>query len=152
MTGRTVLRTRTNSDEETAAAGRRLAATLRAGDVVILTGPLGAGKTVFVRGLAEGLGLDPQAVHSPTFAMVTEYGDEASGLSLVHADLYRIDNPAETEELGLMDSLEGNRVLAVEWGEKLPQRLRTGAIEVLIADAGGDAREITIHNHHPRGE
>jgi len=150
MTGQTALRTRTNSDEETAAAGRRLAATLRAGDVVILTGPLGAGKTVFVRGLAEGLGLDPHAVHSPTFAMVTEYGDETVSLSLVHADLYRIDNPAETEELGLMDSLEGNCVLAVEWGEKLSQRLRTGAIEVLIADAGGDAREITIQDPRSR--
>lgn len=134
----------TRSEEETAAAGKRLGATLRGGDVVILSGPLGAGKTVFVRGLAVGLGLDPHAVHSPSFAMVTEYRHDAAQRSLVHVDLYRIDNPRETEELGLADCLDGDRVMAVEWGEKLPARLRAGAIEVSIEDAGGDARVLTI--------
>jgi len=134
----------TRSDEETADLGRRLARTLRGGEVLILSGPLGAGKTVFVRGLAEGLGLDPKTVHSPSFAMVTEYTDESVRCALVHADLYRIDNPAETEELGLVDCLEGDRVLAVEWGEKLPARLRVGAIEIAIEDAGGDMRQVTI--------
>jgi tRNA threonylcarbamoyladenosine biosynthesis protein TsaE len=134
----------TRSDEETADLGRRLAGTLRGGEILILSGSLGAGKTVFVRGLAEGLGLDPKVVHSPTFAMVTEYRSESARCALVHADLYRIDNPGETEELGLIDMLEGNRVLAVEWGEKLPPRLRAGAIEIAIEDAGGDTRTITI--------
>lgn len=134
----------TRSDQETAAAGKRLGATLRGGDLVILSGPLGAGKTVFVRGLADGLGLDPRVVHSPSFAMVTEYRDDAAQRSLVHVDLYRIDDPKETEELGLVDCLDGDRVMAVEWGEKLPARLRAGAIEVSIEDAGGDTRILTI--------
>ena len=144
MTQPTVENITTHSDEETADLGRRLARTLRGGEVLILSGPLGAGKTVFVRGLAEGLGLDPKAVHSPSFAMVTEYSDESARCALVHADLYRIDNPGETEELGLIDMLEGNRVLAVEWGEKLPARLRAGAIEIAIEDAGGEMRTVTI--------
>ena len=144
MTGGSIHCITTRSDLETAEAGRRLGATLRGGDVVILSGPLGAGKTVFVRGLAHGLGLDPHAVHSPSFAMVTEYRHDAAQRSLVHVDLYRIDNPRETEELGLADCLDGDRVMAVEWGEKLPARLRAGAIEVSIEDAGGNTRKVTI--------
>jgi tRNA threonylcarbamoyladenosine biosynthesis protein TsaE len=139
----------TRSDRETADEGRRLAATLNAGDIVILCGTLGAGKTVFVRGLAEGLGLDPHAVHSPSFAMVTEYRRPEAPLALVHVDLYRIDDPKETEELGLSDFLGGDSVMAVEWGEKLPARLRAGAIEVRIEDAGGDVRVLTIRDPRP---
>ncbi len=137
----------TRSDRETADAGRRLAGTLRAGDVVILSGPLGAGKTVFARGMADGLGLDPRAVHSPSFAMVTEYRLESARCALVHVDLYRIDDPREIEELGLSDCLGSDSVMAVEWGEKLPARMREGAIEVVIQDAGGDTRQVTIRRN-----
>ncbi|HKY32278.1 MAG TPA: tRNA (adenosine(37)-N6)-threonylcarbamoyltransferase complex ATPase subunit type 1 TsaE [Candidatus Polarisedimenticolia bacterium] len=134
----------TDSEQGTLEAGKELAGSLAPGDVVILTGSLGAGKTVLVRGLAEGMGIDPRAVHSPTFAMVTAYGPSPSGIRLVHVDLFRLDEPAEVEELGLADLLEGGAVMAVEWGERLPARLGRGAVRVTIEDAGGDSRRITI--------
>ena len=134
----------TRSEIETIEVARRFADSLSPGDVVLLTGPLGAGKTVFVRGLAEGLGIDPRSVHSPSFTIVSEYGPSASGRRLVHVDLYRVDNPAEIEELGLTDYLDGDRVMAVEWGEKLPVQLRAGALRVTLEDAGDDRRKLTI--------
>src|SRR4030095_17029992 len=111
-----------------------LAARLRPGDLVILTGPLGAGKTVFVKGLAQGLGIDPNVGHSPSYTMVSEYGPAPSGLRLGHADLYRVDEAAEVDELGLADYITDGHVLAVEWGERLPAVLRQGAIRVSIED------------------
>ncbi|HET6372009.1 MAG TPA: tRNA (adenosine(37)-N6)-threonylcarbamoyltransferase complex ATPase subunit type 1 TsaE [Candidatus Polarisedimenticolia bacterium] len=140
----TELRAVTRSEEETAEAAERLASTLLAGDVVILSGSLGSGKTAFVRGLARGLGIDPRAVHSPTFTIVTEYGAGRSGLRLVHVDLYRIDRAEEVVELGLSDYQSQGCILAVEWGERLPERLRTGAIHVTLEDAGGEERRLTI--------
>ena len=134
----------TDSAEATVEAGRKLAAGLKPGDIVILSGPLGTGKTVFVRGLAEGCGIDTREVHSPSFTIVSEYGPSASGRSLVHADLYRIDSAGEIEDLGLADYLSGDRIIAVEWGEKLPEKLRRGAILVTLEDAGDDRRRLTI--------
>ena len=133
-------RTTTHAESETAAAGRRLGETLSAGDVVLLFGDLGAGKTVFVRGLAEGLGINSAEVTSPTFTLVQEY--RAGRLPLIHVDLYRLNDPLEIDELGL-DELAAGAVLAVEWGEKLPYP-PADAIEVRIAHAGGDSRTITI--------
>ena len=133
-----------NSEAQTTEAARSLAAGLGAGDIVILTGTLGAGKTVFVRGLAEGLGIDPREVHSPSFTILGEYGPAPSGLRLVHVDLYRIDGIAEVEDLGLGDYLAADCVIAVEWGEKLPARLQSGAVRVTLEDAGEDRRRLTI--------
>jgi len=107
----------TRNEEETAAVARTLAAGLGDGDWVLLDGPLGAGKTAFVRGMAEGLGIDPRLVHSPTFTLVSEYAGERR---LAHVDLYRIGEPLEMAELGLDDLRERNVIVAVEWGEKLP--------------------------------
>jgi tRNA threonylcarbamoyladenosine biosynthesis protein TsaE len=83
----------TASEEETQAIARELSATLRAGDVVLLSGDLGAGKTTFVRGLADGLGIDPREVSSPTFTLVHEY--RGNGLTLYHADLYRLERAGD---------------------------------------------------------
>ena len=88
----------TESEEQTSAVARELAGGLAAGDVVLLEGNLGAGKTAFVRGLADGLGIDISEVSSPTFTLVHEY--RGGRLTLYHVDLYRLDRAA-TEDLGL---------------------------------------------------
>lgn len=130
----------TNSESETAAIGRALAGTFSAGDVVLLEGDLGAGKTAFVRGLAEGLGLDSGEVTSPTFTIVHEY--RGGRLPLIHVDLYRLDR-ADLDEIGLDQDLAAAGVVAIEWPERLTRSIR-GAIAVTITDRGGDAREIEI--------
>lgn len=135
----------TTSEEETRREASRIAGTLGPGDLLVLTGALGAGKTAFVRGLAEGFGLDPREVRSPSFALVREYGPGASGLRLVHADLYRIENILEADDLGLTERLQEHCVVAVEWGEKLPARLRADAFRIILEDAGGTRRRLTIH-------
>jgi tRNA threonylcarbamoyladenosine biosynthesis protein TsaE len=110
----------THSEDETAAMARELAAELKAGDVLLLSGQLGAGKTAFVRGLAEGLGVDPEEVSSPTFTLVHEY--RGGRLALYHADLYRLENVA-TEELGLEEMGVSDGVLAIEWPDRLAHEL-----------------------------
>ena len=141
MSGETRVTTR---PDETQQAGVELAARLRPGDLVILSGPLGAGKTVFVKGLALGMGIDPKDVHSPSYTMVSEYGPAPSGVRLVHADLYRVDEAAEIDELGLADYLTGDHVVAVEWGERLPAVLKRDAIVVSIEDAGEERRRLSV--------
>jgi len=128
------------SQDETVAVARQLGATLSAGSVVLLFGDLGAGKTVFVRGLAEGLGLDPTDVTSPTFTLVQEY--RGGPLPLIHVDLYRLDDPREIEDLGL-DEIAEESVLAIEWAEKL-LRIPDRATEVRIAHGSADERVLTI--------
>ena len=133
----------THAEPETEQVGRELASTLAAGAVVLLFGDLGAGKTAFVRGLADGLGADPDQVSSPTFTLVQSY---ASGrLPLVHVDLYRVNDPREIDELGL-DEIAADGVLAIEWADKLPEP-PPGAIAVRLDygdDADGDTRTITV--------
>jgi tRNA threonylcarbamoyladenosine biosynthesis protein TsaE len=131
----------TRSEAETAAAGRDLARTLAAGAVVLLFGDLGAGKTAFVRGLAEGLGVDPADVSSPTFTLIQEY--RGGRLPLFHADLYRLNNAREIEELGLDEIGGEDGILAIEWAEKLP-RTPPCAVRVRLEDAGADRRRVTI--------
>ena len=132
----------TQSEDETAAVGRELASTLSAGDVVLLSGDLGAGKTAFVRGLAEGLGVSRDEVSSPTFTLIQEY--RGGRLTLFHVDLYRIDDPREFDELGLDEIAEGG-VLAVEWAEKLDARLKPSrSVTVHIEHGEGDARVVAI--------
>jgi tRNA threonylcarbamoyladenosine biosynthesis protein TsaE len=130
----------TQSEDETAALGRELAATLSAGDVLLLVGDLGAGKTAFVRGLAEGLGVSRDEVSSPTFTLIQEY--RGGRLTLFHVDLYRIEDPREFDELGL-DEIAEDGVLAIEWAERLP-RPPQGAVRVSIAHAGERERRIVI--------
>jgi len=132
----------THSEVETAAAGRDLASHLSAGSVVLLFGDLGAGKTAFVRGLAEGLGIPAEDVSSPTFTIMQEY--RGGRLPLFHVDLYRLDNSREIDDLG-MDEIAADGVLAIEWGEKL-REAPDGAIGIRISDAEGDKRTIELTN------
>lgn len=127
----------TDSEAATIDAGRTLGRRLSPGAVVLLEGPLGAGKTAFVRGLAEGLGCDGEDVSSPTFTIVQEYRGR---VTLQHVDLYRL-GPAEVDDLALEDLMEG-AVTAVEW----PDRWRAvppDAIAVRIENLGGDRRRIS---------
>ena len=126
----------TRSEAETTALAKDLARSLVAGDVLLLSGNLGAGKTAFVRGLAEGLGLDPEEVSSPTFTLVHEY--RGGTLTLYHADLYRLDRAA-TDDLGLEELQRG--VLAIEWPDRLTHTL-PGARHVSIEILEGDERRI----------
>ena len=130
----------TSSEDETAAAGRELAETLSPGDVVLLYGDLGAGKTAFVRGLAEGLGVSRDEVSSPTFTLIQEY--RGGRLALFHVDLYRIDDPREFDELGL-DEIAEEGVLAIEWADRYP-RPPHGSVRVSIEHAGEKERRIVI--------
>lgn len=128
----------TASEAETASVGRALAATLRPGMVVRVSGPLGAGKTAFVRGLAEGLGCNPEDVSSPTFTIVQEYPGPTR---LQHVDLYRL-SPADVRDLALDDLLD-DAVMAVEWPDRwldAPEE----SIEVVIEVVGEGERRIVI--------
>ena len=122
----------THSEDETAAVASELAATVKAGDVILLSGNLGAGKTAFVRGLAAGLGIDPEEVSSPTFTLVHEY--RGGRLTLYHADLYRLETVA-TEDLGLEEMGVADGVLAIEWPDRLSHPLLNARrIEIEIVD------------------
>lgn len=130
----------TRSEEETAAVARGLAEGLKPGDVVLLSGNLGAGKTAFVRGLAAGLGVNPEDVSSPTFTLVHEYrGDR---LTLYHVDLYRLGRAA-TDDLGLEELGVADGVLAIEWPERLTHSL-PGAIAVAIEIIDETTRRLAL--------
>lgn len=129
-----------NSEEETRAVAACLATRLEAGAVVLLSGDLGAGKTAFVRGLAGGLGIDPDEVTSPTFTLVHEY--RGGRLPLVHVDLYRLES-ADLDEIGLDTDFAATGIIAVEWAERLSRRI-VNAIVIGITDRGGDGRTITM--------
>jgi tRNA threonylcarbamoyladenosine biosynthesis protein TsaE len=130
----------TMSEDETSLAGESLAAGLQAGDVVLLYGPLGAGKTAFVRGMARGLGASPLDVSSPTFTLIQEYAAERA--TLFHVDLYRLE-ANEVDDLGLEELVSGNGIVAIEWAERWSGR-PDDACEVWIEDAGEDRREIRV--------
>ena len=134
----------TRSEDETQTVARTLAGTLNAGDVVLLSGNLGAGKTAFVRGLAAGLGIDAGEVSSPTFTLIHEY--RGGRLTLYHVDLYRLDSAA-TNDLGLEEMGVGDGVLAIEWPERLSHAL-PGAMTVTMEIVGEQSRRITT-NHQP---
>ncbi len=128
----------TRSEAETRDRAAALAGELHAGTVILLSGDLGAGKTAFVRGLARGLGVDPDDVTSPTFTLVHEY--RGGRLPLVHVDLYRVDR-VDLDEIGLDQELAAAGVVAIEWAERLSTRIED-AITVDIEDRGGDLRAI----------
>lgn len=130
----------TRSESETAALGRELARHLRPGAVVLLQGELGAGKTAFVRGMAEGLGVDPADVSSPTFTLIQEY--RGGRLALYHVDLYRLRS-IEVEDLGLDDERMGEGVTAIEWPDRLPHPF-TDAIVVRLEHAGETERRVDV--------
>lgn len=132
-------RWQTANEEETRALGRALAAELAPDGILLLSGDLGAGKTVLARGVAEGLGIDPGEVQSPTFTLIREH--RGSRGRLIHVDLYRLD-PDEVGPLGLEELLAGPGVKVVEWAERLPFPV-PGAREMRLTRREGEGgREI----------
>ena len=125
--------------------GRQFATTLEAGAVLLLSGELGAGKTAFVRGLAEGLGVDPADVTSPTFTLIQEY--LGGRLALHHVDLYRLQ-PIEVDGLGLDELTLDGGVTAIEWPERLPRALGD-SVSIHIAQSSGSLRTITFGAEEP---
>ncbi len=135
-----------DSPEATERVGESLAPLLAAGDVVALSGPLGAGKTRFVAGLARGLGYAAR-VRSPTFTLLHEYDGP---LPLFHADLYRLET-RDTGALGLEEALERG-ALVVEWAERLPSPLLRDALFVEIEIASGTGRRLVATASGARGQ
>jgi tRNA threonylcarbamoyladenosine biosynthesis protein TsaE len=120
--------------------------------VVALIGPLGAGKTVFVKGLAEGLGIDSAQVVSPTFVIAAQHEGQPGGATarrLVHVDLYRVGSAAELDDAGWLDWLQPGALVAVEWGGRFPEALPDDHLEVSI-EGRTDARTIALAATGPR--
>jgi len=130
---------------ETFHLGQQVGAQLLGGEILLLSGPLGAGKSVFVKGIAAGLGLDPEEVTSPTFTLVNPYSGR---LTLYHVDLYRLDEGASAAHAVDLDELllSEEAVLAIEWAERLGRYPLPGCVwRIVISGDGEDPRSISIH-------
>lgn len=136
--------------EETAAVAALVAARLEPGDLVVLSGPLGAGKTALTQALAAALGVT-EAVTSPTFTLVRSYPTDR-GFDLLHADLYRLEHLSEVADLGLAESLDAGAVAVVEWGERALAALPAGHLRVELAVTGPAARQLRLRPCGPRWE
>ena len=136
------------TDEAMRDLGRRVAALLRAGDLVVLSGPLGAGKTTLTQGLGDGLKVRGP-ITSPTFVIARVHPSLAGGPPLVHADAYRLGGLDEVDDLDL--DVEGS-VTVVEWGEGLVESLSENRLELVIDRAETDERTVTVTGVGPRWE
>ena len=136
----------TNNEQETKECARTFAKSLELGNgpvILLLHGDLGAGKTTFVQGLAEGLGVEAQLT-SPTFTVVQEYL-VPDGRTLYHMDAYRLDETTDLEALGFHDmTTDQNALVAIEWPEKIPQAKLEGATTIDFSEIDKDKREISI--------
>ena len=134
-----------HNEDELMAYGYRLGRKLQAGDVLVLTGDLGAGKTTLTKGIAKGLDID-QMIKSPTYTIVREYEGR---LPLYHLDVYRIGN--DPDSIDLDDFLYGDGVAVIEWGELLEEDLLGDYLEIIITPSG-DGRDIELQSNGPRSK
>ncbi len=146
----------THATDETIALGERLGAQLRPGDVLVLTGDLGAGKTQLTKGIAAGMGIEDD-VTSPTFNILMVY--EGTQMPLFHFDLYRLDDPDQLEDIGLYDALEGDGPCVIEWGEQFSDEIGPDRLDVFLTrcdDRVGmgeePPREVRLVAHGARAE
>lgn len=146
----------TTSTEETIAFGARIGAVLQPGDVLVLTGDLGAGKTQLTKGMAAALGVDDD-VTSPTFNILMVY--EGAKMPLYHFDLYRLDDPDQLEDIGFYEMLDGDGACVIEWGEQFADEIGPERLDVYLtrldaqAAAGEEPpREVRLVAHGARAE
>ena len=138
------------SEEQTRRIATAMASHLQPGDVIALEGPLGSGKTCFVRGLAEGLGINPRSVSSPTFIICQEYGASRgstvlSAMRLIHIDAYRLNGPDDLESIGWHELIEsGDAVIAIEWPSRIGSALPEERIEIDFQHEGPDERLLAV--------
>ena len=146
----------TRSADQTIAVGRQLGGLLRAGDVLVLTGDLGAGKTQLTKGIAQGMGVADD-VTSPTFTIEMVY--EGTELPLYHFDLYRLDDPDQLEDTGLFDVLGADGVCVIEWGEQFADQIGPERLDVFVTRLDDQAapgqeppRQVRLVAHDVRGQ
>ncbi len=133
---------------DTVSIGRALGSVLRVGDVVLLSGDLGSGKTRLVKGMSEGIG-SPDLARSPTFVLIMQY---TGRITLFHCDFYRLNSDLETEDLALDEAIEQGAI-AIEWPEIAPENLRKDALLITIeTDVEESIRRISITASGPRSE
>jgi tRNA threonylcarbamoyladenosine biosynthesis protein TsaE len=132
----------THSVAETLALGERIAGELIPGDILLLSGDLGAGKTHFVKGVARGFGVDESHVNSPTFTLIHEY--KSGRLPVYHIDAYRLKSEQEAVEIGVEDVLFGDGICLVEWPERIKGLLPPGCIHVNIETLGTESRRFSF--------
>ena len=131
----------TRNGEETLAAGNQLGNRLRGGEVITLSGPLGAGKTCFAKGVGKALEISPGTVASPTFILRAEYEGK---FPLAHVDLYRLDSQDEIKRLGLFDQEDPRTVLVIEWPEKAESALPPHRVDIRISPEGESIRRVSM--------
>ena len=133
----------TNSAAETKALGEKLASRLKAGDVVVLEGELGAGKSELARGIARGLGVT-ETVTSPSFTILNVY--ESGRCPLYHFDWYRLESEEELYELGMDEYLGGDGIAVIEWAERCPEAVPENVLRIRLEATGGESRRITVND------
>ncbi len=139
---------RTDSERATERFGEALGGLAGPGDVVLLSGDLGAGKTHLTKGIARGLGV-AEEITSPTFNLVLVHEGR---IPLYHVDLYRLERADELEGIGYFDALEGGGVAVVEWGDRFPESRPADLVDVTLEIEGDDLRALTVRGHGGRGE
>ncbi len=146
----------TGSRDQTIALGEKIGRALEAGDVLVLTGDLGAGKTQLTKGIAAGMGVVGD-VTSPTFTIEMVY--EGAEMPLYHFDLYRLDDPDQLEDTGIFDVLGADGVCSIEWGEQFAEEIGDARVDVFVTRLEDEAtpgeeppREVRLVAHDARGE
>lgn len=137
------------SPEETMEIGRKLSGLLLPGDLVNLNGTLGAGKTLLVKGIGKGLGIDPGAVTSPTFSIINEY--EGTEFPLYHFDLYRLETELDLEQVGYAEYFFDTGITVVEWGDLFRHFLPEERLDVNLDSLDQEERQLSITGHGRRG-
>ncbi|MBI1823424.1 MAG: tRNA (adenosine(37)-N6)-threonylcarbamoyltransferase complex ATPase subunit type 1 TsaE [Nitrospirae bacterium] len=132
----------TRSEEETLSAGNQLGARLQGGEVITLSGPLGAGKTTFAKGVGQALSISPLVMTSPTFILRAEHEGR---FPLAHIDLYRVDRLEEMNRLGLFDQENPLTILLIEWPEKAQEILPRERLEIKISPKGTEHRKFSLN-------